>query len=393
MTPASRSGTRAVRLPAPAREPRVAVVALGDPTSPATWSGTTLGVVSGLRDLGIAVDPIDLTLPRPAELALLLAGAARTRNRFDAQSAAGTMKLRSRLAQHALGVRKLKFAVQVGTNYLLPAGLTYVTLEDMTLRQGLAIHPVFSKLSGRTVRDWEALRELVYRRARRCTAASHWAAESLVRDYGVAPERVMVVGLGANHRPAQGGLGERDWSVPRFLFVGMDWERKGGPELLRAFARLRRVRSDAELHLVGAHPAIRAPGIVDHGLLIGSRLPDRDRLEQLFARATCMVMPSQVEPFGIVHIEAAEAGLASICTSVGGPRDLIGDDGGILVEPGAEDALLAAMIALSDPDAARRMGLAARERARLYTWRKVAERLTRALGLQAPDGAKLAEGL
>jgi glycosyltransferase involved in cell wall biosynthesis len=78
---------------------------------------------------------------------------------------------------------------------------------------------------------------------------------------------------------------------------------------------------------------------------------------------------------------------------VGGARDLIGDDGGLLVEPNDDAGLVDAMLQLADPDTARRMGQAARERSAQYTWTKVAERLLRALGFPAPDGRALADFL
>jgi glycosyltransferase involved in cell wall biosynthesis len=75
---------------------------------------------------------------------------------------------------------------------------------------------------------------------------------------------------------------------------------------------------------------------------------------------------------------------------VGGPRDVVGEDGGILVSPGDARGLLEAMIAASDPDTAMRMGAAAHAHARSYTWSNVAGRLMRALGLKAPGGRELA---
>ena len=114
---------------------------------------------------------------------------------------------------------------------------------------------------------------------------------------------------------------------------------------------------------------------------------------ELFARATCFVMPSLIEPFGIAYVEAASAGVSSIGSSVGGPRDVIGADGGIVVEPGDEAGLLRRCC---DSPIRIRPGAWARPRASargLYTWRKVAERLLRALGLQAPGGQPLAEFL
>jgi glycosyltransferase involved in cell wall biosynthesis len=198
------------------------------------------------------------------------------------------------------------------------------------------------------------------------------------------------VGFGANHRA---DVPDREWRSPRLLFVGIDWERKGGPLVLRAFARLRRAIPDATLDVVGGHPPLQEPGVNAHGVLSPASERDRETMVELFARATCFVMPSLVEPFGIAYVEAASAGVPSIGSSLGGPRDVIGADGGVLVEPADEEGLVEAMRRLADPDTARRMGAAAHARSALYTWPKVAERLLRALGLPAPDGRTPAEFL
>jgi glycosyltransferase involved in cell wall biosynthesis len=280
--------------------------------------------------------------------------------------------------------------VQIGTTFTLPADTAYVTLEDMTLRQANRTHPVFSRMSSRAVESWERRRTGIYARARVCTAASHWTGESLRADYELERAKVGVVGFGANHLAS---VPDRDWSSPRFLFVGIDWRRKGGPQVLRAFAKVREVHPGAVLDVVGGHPPLSEPGVIAHGVLSQTRADDREIVVDLFARATCFVMPSLVEPFGIAHVEAASAGVPSIGSSIGGPGDVIGAEGGVVVDPEREDMLLAAMLGLCDADAARRMGEAALERSRLYTWPKVAERLLRALGLRAPGNRELAEFL
>lgn len=362
--------------------PQVVVAAVGDPESPATWSGTTVGVLAGLRELGVPALGLDLTLPRGVEQATLVAGAALSRNRYDAHSAGLTVGLRSLEARRRLRELGADGAIQVGTTFSLPRELPFVTLEDMTLRQAASIHPVFSRMSRAAVEGWERRRARIYEQARMCCVASRWVADSLIDDYGIAPERIAVVGLGANHRFE--AMRERSWSPARFLFVGVDWERKGGPLLLRAFARLRERHPDATLDLVGGHPPVEQLGVRPHGMLSRGSARNRELIPDLFARASCFVMPSSIEPFGIVHIEAASAGIPSIASSVGGPRDVLGADGGLLVDPGDEDGLLHAMCRMADPATARRMGQAAQERSHLYTWTKVSERLLRALGLQLP---------
>jgi glycosyltransferase involved in cell wall biosynthesis len=361
----------------------VAIVAVGDPRSSGTWSGVTAGICDGLRALGVGVVPIDVSLPHRRELALLTAAAAPTRNRYDAEGAAIVARVRSSIARRALARASVDGVIQIGTTFTLPSGSRFVTLEDMTLRQAVAVHPVFSRMSARATSSWERRRARIYAAARACASASSWTADSLLDDYGIEERRVAVVGFGANHRPSAAA---REWRSPRFLFVGIDWERKGGPLLLRAFARVRETVPAARLDVVGGHPPLRQEGVSFHGVLSQERERDREMLLELFARATCFVMPSLVEPFGIAYVEAASSGLPSIGSSVGGPADVIGGDGGAVVEPGDEEALVSAMLGLCDPESARRMGEAARARSTLYTWPRVAERLLRALGLGAPHG-------
>ncbi|HTZ85656.1 MAG TPA: glycosyltransferase family 4 protein [Solirubrobacteraceae bacterium] len=377
-------------MPAATQAATIAIVSVGDPRSPGTWSGVTSGLCAGLRELGVEVVPVDLSLPRLRERALLAAAAMRTRNRYDAEGAALVDRVRSMRARQMLEQARVDGTIQIGTTFTLPAGMRYVTLEDMTLRQAVVTHPVFSRMSRRAANGWERRRTSIYAVAQMCAAATHWTADSLREDYGVPDDRIAVVGFGANHRPS---ARERDWDTPRFLFVGIDWERKGGPQLLRAFAKVRERIPAATLDVIGGHPPLEQAGVRFHGVLSQQRERDRALMLDLFGAATCFVMPSQVEPFGIVYVEAAAAGVPSIGSNLGGPPDVIGSDGGAVIPAADEHALIEAMLRLADPATARRAGAAARARSALYTWRAVAERLLRALGLTAADGRELAEFL
>ena len=108
------------------------------------------------------------------------------------------------------------------------------------------------------------------------------------------------------------------------------------------------------------------------------------RLTALYREATTFVMPSLHEPAGTVHVEAAAAGIPSIGTSNGGAATCIGD-AGCLVDPGTPQELVEAMLKLCDPSTAERLGALGRERAKQFTWRKVAERLLRALDIPGVD--------
>ena len=372
---------------------RIVLAATGDPLAAATWSGTPAGIARGLRARGVAVAGVDATPPRGVREAALAVSALRSRSRVDAWYTPELHRLRSVVA-----ARRLPAAdgvVLMGAEFGLPAGTRYVTLSDLTLAQARATHPVFSRLSERVYAGFEARQREVYAGAVACCTASHWTAASLVADHGVAAEKVHVVGMGPNHTPAAEGSGGGGGAptagaeaAPRFLFVGREWERKNGPLLLRAFARLRAEIPAARLDLVGGHPPVSAAGVTGHGPLALDWLEEAARVSALFGAATCFVMPSEVEPFGLAYIEAAVAGVPSIATSVGGAGTIVAEGTGLLVPPGDEEALLGAMRTLADPAVARRMGAAARERSRLFAWELVAARLLRALGLPGGEGAE-----
>jgi glycogen synthase len=238
---------------------------------------------------------------------------------------------------------------------------------------------------------WVARRQLaLYQSAYACCVASRWAADSLVRDHGIDARKIRVIGYGRNADippPA-----DRDWSTPRFLFVGRDWKRKNGDAVVRAFATLRNEVPAARLDVVGRHPPIDVPGVTGHGLIAVSEPDGRAKLETLFAEATCFVVPSFVEPFGIVYVEAAAAGLPSIAGSVGGTVDSVGD-GGILVDAHDDDSIYRALREMADPDNARRLGALAFARSARLSWPATGQRVLRSLDLGAIDGVTLADYL
>jgi glycosyltransferase involved in cell wall biosynthesis len=263
-------------------------------------------------------------------------------------------------------------AVLMGTTFEIPRTVPFVTYDDMTVGQFAALN----RLPRRVVAPWAARQARALRDAVGCCVTGPWVTAALEAEYGVARERIAEVGIGANvvSPPVEG----RDWSVARFLFIGVDWERKGGDRVLAAFRELRTAVPEAALELVGRTPGVSEPGVTDHGW-IDMRTPDGlERLLAAFRRATCFVMPSRFEPFAIVHAEAGLAGVPSIGTTVGGVDAVIGP-AGVTVPPGDHAALVRAMRELADPETARRYGEKAREHALRFTWenvvRRIAERL------------------
>jgi glycosyltransferase involved in cell wall biosynthesis len=96
-----------------------------------------------------------------------------------------------------------------------------------------------------------------------------------------------------------------------------------------------------------------------------------DRLLGLYEQAAVVVCPSRREGFGVVCAEAMASGRPVVASAVGGLRDLVVDgETGLLVPPRDVPALRAALERLlGDAELRRRLGAAARERARqAFSW-------------------------
>ncbi len=354
-------------------EPRIALVQQSDPTRAGSWSGVPAGLTSGFSAAGCEIVPVGAEFRGAGRLSryLGMSWADQATSRLFAAAFSATANRRLRAAGRLDGV------VMIGTSYTLSTDAPFVTFEDMTVAQALRQpDSVYSTLSSAAAARWKARQQRVYERSRGCCVSSRWVATSLREDYGVPDSKVHVVGLGRNLDVEPS---DKDWDTPRFLFVGADWKRKRGDAVLEGFAAVRERCPEATLDLVGGHPQVDAAGVTGHGSLPLGSEEGRRRYAELLARATCLLMPSTFEPYGIAHLDAAAAGVGSIGTTVGGAEDAVGDCGRV-VDPSDPEALTRAMLEMADPETARSCGERALARSEDLTWQAVAKRVLTALG-------------
>jgi glycosyltransferase involved in cell wall biosynthesis len=216
---------------------------------------------------------------------------------------------------------------------------------------------------------WRAREQAVYRGASAIFTMSEHAARSLRAEYGVDPARIHVVGAGPNVEPGPGDLGLH--REPAILFVGRNFVPKGGPELLEAFAAVRRDHPSARLWIVSSSaPAVLPEGAEFLGLL------GKDALARRYATASVFALPTLREAFGLSLVEAMSFALPVIATDLEAIPEIVADgETGLLVPPRRPAALARALGALlADPARARRMGNAGRARAAArFGWARAAQ--------------------
>lgn len=202
------------------------------------------------------------------------------------------------------------------------------------------------------------------------TMGSH-IRRSIIEQYGANADRIHSVGAGSNVEP-QGSTGPRPYGAKNILFVGIEWERKGGRELTAAFERVLRVHPDARLTVVGCSPALNLPNC--H---IVGRVP-RAEVARHYQEASIFCLPTKAEPFGVVFVEAQMYRLPVVATNTHSIPDIVEHGrSGYLTPVGDVDALTdSLMTLLNDSAIAREFGergyASAAER---FTWRAVGEKM------------------
>lgn len=140
-------------------------------------------------------------------------------------------------------------------------------------------------------------------------------------------------------------------AVFRFLYVGRLSIEKGLNDLLDAFLKIRAIRDDVRLDLIGAGPLrevlvarVTELNLGDAVSFLGAK--GMDDIGELFLQSTALVLPSHSEPWGLVVNESLSYGCPVVVSNVCGcvPDLVIDGVTGYSFEVGDVDALSAAML-------------------------------------------------
>jgi glycosyltransferase involved in cell wall biosynthesis len=242
-------------------------------------------------------------------------------------------------------------------------------------------HPVDRSRITRQVKH--ALVKRTFHLARRCVGWSDWARRSFVRDYGISEVRTGVIRPGVDLTRFERSPAPRH-GLPRLLFVGGNFVRKGGDVLLDVFRQ--HLRGRCELDLVTRDPIAPQPGVrVYRDMRAGT-----PELLALYDTASVFVLPTRGDCYSIASMEAMAKGLPVIVTAVGGIPEIVEhEQSGFLLESVTGNGLLAAIEALlGDVQRASAMGRRGRQLAeQLFDARATASALTSCLTSLVRSGA------
>ena len=252
---------------------------------------------------------------------------------------------------------------------------------------GLVHHPLADE-TGLEVSQQGRWFELERQALAACTGVVVTSGTTATRlaTYGVASKAVRAVRPGTE--PARAAAGPRSSGIPRVLCVASVTRRKGHDVLIGALERLRdkqwtcvcagsMTRDPVCAALV--RERVRAAGLQNRIRFLGEC--GIDALDELYHQSAVFVLASYHEGYGMVLSEAIARGLPIISTTSGAIPETVPAGAGVLVTPGDQDALAAALAdVITDP--AKRVALAAaarRHAATLPDWDQAADAFAEAV--------------
>jgi glycosyltransferase involved in cell wall biosynthesis len=156
------------------------------------------------------------------------------------------------------------------------------------------------------------------------TATSH----SLISDYNIPLSKITIIPFGAN-------IDDEDIQVSQkvvdkskrvnILFVGKDWERKGGDFAVTVCDILIKQKITVQLTIVGCKvpEKFQRNYIKNYIYLDKNKKDDFKKLRELYVESHFLMGFSKAEMYGIVFCEAAAYGLPVVTYSVGGITDIV----------------------------------------------------------------------
>ncbi|HNH21026.1 MAG TPA: glycosyltransferase family 4 protein [Ferruginibacter sp.] len=201
-------------------------------------------------------------------------------------------------------------------------GVPMVYLTDATFFQLQGYYPLFSDIARYNIEQGVAMDRLAFEKATHVILASDWAKRSAVLDYGIPETKISVVPFGANldRIPTETEIKKDKNEVCRLLFLGVEWERKGGQIALDTFYQLKRNGFPVQFTIIGCVPPVPVtdPDIEVIPFINRHNNEEAGRLYQIFRQTDFLLLPTRAECAGIVFCEASAFGVPSITTDTGG---------------------------------------------------------------------------
>lgn len=312
------------------KKQKLGFISWADPHDRRAMSGAYYKIYESLSSLGYDIVWLQIRATWSYRLLCKMASIAKkvTGKGFDVRhSVPGATLLSKTIDRERLASCDIIFAPFASEAlYALETDKPVISLSDATFN--IMVGYYWKNLHPESIRQGNMIEQRTLDMARAVIVASDWAARSVVNDYHQPKDKVHVIELGAN-------IDDKDIIPHKFcykgrldlLFLGVDWQRKGGDIAVAACRWLNDNGVDATLHIVGIKnldESIRALPFVDYiGFLDKNITEQYSKLVSTIERCHCLLLPTKAECAGIAFSESSAYGLPVFSHDTGGVSNYV----------------------------------------------------------------------
>lgn len=197
-----------------------------------------------------------------------------------------------------------------------------ISLSDATMAVMLDYYTGYTNLTSTSKKQALEIEQKSIDKSTICIYPSDWAANSAINDFNANPSKIKRIPLGANMHLLP-NLEDIDFnkslSKLNFLFLGVEWERKGGPLVIETLNLLHHKGINVSLTICGCTPNLKTPFEINIIPFINKNEPEGEKkIGELFKQSHFLFLPSKAECYGIVFCEASAYGVPSLTFNTGG---------------------------------------------------------------------------
>ncbi len=306
---------------------KIAFVTVVNPLTITSWSGTMYFLIQSLEANGHQVTVINQFAYRPSYWIRFL-------NKFYKKVKKKSFSInRTDHFNRSIGKELHKFDLEAYDFILCPSTIPVAYIKtktpvviytDAVFSSMINFYASFSNLSERTIKDGNQTERKSLQNADLVLFSSHWAKNAAIQDYQISESKIKIVPFGANFvstapQNVRQAIENRSNNGIRFLWVGVDWDRKGGQFAFETINKLHHQGIQVHFDIVGVTPNLPENSFTTcHGFLRKSDAIETEKLRELFLTSHFLFLPSFADCSPIVFCEAASFGLPVLAFDVGG---------------------------------------------------------------------------
>ncbi len=204
--------------------------------------------------------------------------------------------------------------------------IAYLSVSIPTVFIGDTTYRLFSKYLGTFEKNLDNIEYRAFHSCSRIIVSSEWARESVINDYGINSQITEVIEFGANIEESPNSLKNNDIrSKCNLLFIGRNWDMKGGDKALQIYHSLKEDGYPCSLTCIGSSPK---ENLTDDNIHIYEHIDKSSRegkelFNSILERSSILIAPTLFECFGIMFCEAAAYGIPILTNNVGGVSQVV----------------------------------------------------------------------